>query len=527
MSRNGSGQYSPPASSWNPPIPGTLATSSDWAALLADIATALTQSVASDGQTTMTGPLNMGGQQIRNMGAPTGNGMPLRWQQIQKGADIPSAATITIPDEGTLFAVTGGVTIAAISASNPGRVAFLQFAESLTIQHSISLILPNGTNYTTSAGEILQFLNTSPGVWQLMTQGDSYQVGDFLDTLRTLDEQWLRRDGALYLRTDYPALAALSPVLPDGAIWSTPNNGTSLANATVEYLNGAFMAMAKSSPDTIVTTSTDSGRTWSVAATIPNFLANGVCFGSSSYLAVGDAGRISTSLDGTNWTTPVVVPGIDNKNIVGCAYGAGNFFFVTRGTAGTDTCRIMRSNDLSTWTQVYSTAVDSFDWIRFLNNNFLAGLGNPTTGKLLIAGSAGSSWTISNYGSALPVWDAAYASGTYVLVGGNGLIKTSTDLVNWTTRTSGTTNTLRGVVGSAAGFLTVGVGGVARLSTVAGVTWGSTITGVTQNLMHVAENNGTYVAVGPVTNNLVGVRTLSTQFRVPDDNPTNGWIKAK
>jgi hypothetical protein len=25
---------------------------------------------------------------------------------------------------------------------------------------------------------------------------------------------------------------------------------------------------------------------------------------------------------------------------------------------------------------------------------------------------------------------------------------------------------------------------------------------------------------------LDGIRTLPTQFRVPDDNPTNGWIKA-
>lgn len=527
MPRNGSGQYQAPSSSWNPATSGVNATPGDWNNLLADISTAISGSVAADGQTPMSGPLRMGGNQITNVGAPTANGNPLRWQQLQKGADIASAATISIPNEGALFAVTGTTTITGIDSVFPGRTVFLQFADAVTIQNGISLILPNASNYTTAAGEILQFINTAPGVWQMMSQGSTYQVGDFLDTLRTLDATWLKRDGALYTRTDYPDLAALSPVLPDGAIWTTPNNGVGVANATVEYLNGSFIAMAKSGTDTIVTKSTDNGRTWNVVATIPTFLANAVCFGSGSYLAVGNGGRISTSFDGETWTASVVVAGIDAKNIVGCAFGAGNFFFATRGTPGTDTCRIMKSNDLATWTQVYSTTVDSFDWLRFLNNNFLAGMGNPTTGKLLIAGSAGTSWSTSNYGSPLALWDAGFAAGTYVVVGDSGMIKTSTDLVNWTTRTSGTTNSLRGVTGSSAGFLVVGYGGVARLSSTAGAVWGSTITGVTQNLMHVAENNGTYVAVGPVTNNLVGVRTLSTQFRVPDDSPTYGWIKAK
>lgn len=51
MSRNGSGQYVPPASTWNPATPDTVILSDDWNTLLADMAVALTQSIASDGQT--------------------------------------------------------------------------------------------------------------------------------------------------------------------------------------------------------------------------------------------------------------------------------------------------------------------------------------------------------------------------------------------------------------------------------------------------------------------------------------------
>ena len=69
MSRNGSGTYTLPAG--NPVVTGTTI-SSTWANnTLSDIATALTGSLAADGQTTATGALNMGTQKITNMGAAT------------------------------------------------------------------------------------------------------------------------------------------------------------------------------------------------------------------------------------------------------------------------------------------------------------------------------------------------------------------------------------------------------------------------------------------------------------------------
>jgi len=65
MSRNGSGVYSLPAG--NPVVTGT-SISSTWANnTLSDIATALTGSVASDGQTPMTGNLDMNSQKVVNL----------------------------------------------------------------------------------------------------------------------------------------------------------------------------------------------------------------------------------------------------------------------------------------------------------------------------------------------------------------------------------------------------------------------------------------------------------------------------
>jgi len=69
MSRNGSGVYNLPIG--NPVVTGTTITSS-WAnTTMQNIADALTQSVASDGQTPMAGNLNMATNDINNVGTLT------------------------------------------------------------------------------------------------------------------------------------------------------------------------------------------------------------------------------------------------------------------------------------------------------------------------------------------------------------------------------------------------------------------------------------------------------------------------
>lgn len=69
MSRNGSGVYSLPAG--NPVVTNTTI-SSTWAnTTLADIATALTGSLASDGQTPATGTLDMNSNKVSNLASGT------------------------------------------------------------------------------------------------------------------------------------------------------------------------------------------------------------------------------------------------------------------------------------------------------------------------------------------------------------------------------------------------------------------------------------------------------------------------
>lgn len=83
MSRNGSGVYTLPAS--NPVVTGT-AIASSWAnTTMSDIASALTGSVAADGQTPMTGNLNMTNNTIENVADATAIGDAVSVNFLQTG----------------------------------------------------------------------------------------------------------------------------------------------------------------------------------------------------------------------------------------------------------------------------------------------------------------------------------------------------------------------------------------------------------------------------------------------------------
>ena len=158
MARNGSGQFDLLVNSWNPAINGTLATAGDYQALINDIAAALTQSVSRDGQTPMTGNLDLANNKITGVTAGAGTGEALAFQQLfNQGvqADIASAATTDIGAQNTNFLrVTGNTTITSFGTAYKGP-RFLVFAGAVTLTNSSTLVLPGGANITTAAGDVL------------------------------------------------------------------------------------------------------------------------------------------------------------------------------------------------------------------------------------------------------------------------------------------------------------------------------------------------------------------------------------
>ncbi|MCU0767748.1 MAG: hypothetical protein MUE39_10345 [Gammaproteobacteria bacterium] len=88
-------------------------------------------------------------------------------QMVSLGTDIASASTITLPNDGQVFRVTGTTTITGIAASWNGRAALLRFDGALQLTHNASnFSLPGAANITTAAGDWALFVQTASGVWR-------------------------------------------------------------------------------------------------------------------------------------------------------------------------------------------------------------------------------------------------------------------------------------------------------------------------------------------------------------------------
>jgi hypothetical protein len=109
MSRNGTGVYSLPAG--NPVVTNTTI-SSTWAnTTLTDIATALTGSLASDGQTPATGNLDMNSNKIVNLAAGTTTGDAVNYTQFLAAFVNPTITGDLIVTGNGTFQGTGFVLV--------------------------------------------------------------------------------------------------------------------------------------------------------------------------------------------------------------------------------------------------------------------------------------------------------------------------------------------------------------------------------------------------------------------------------
>ena len=162
MSRNGSGTYVLPVG--NPVVTGTTITS-NWAnTTLSDIATALTGSVASDGQTPMTGPLAMGNNKITGVANGTASTDVATVGQISNpnitGGSIdgtpignisPSTGKFTTLDVSSGAALAGTCTAPTVT---PGSDNSTKIATTAFVQSAIAAVSSGVTSFNSRTGVV-------------------------------------------------------------------------------------------------------------------------------------------------------------------------------------------------------------------------------------------------------------------------------------------------------------------------------------------------------------------------------------
>jgi hypothetical protein len=159
MARNGSGTYSLP--SGNPVVSGSTI-SSNWANnTLSDIATALTGSLAKDGQTVPTANIPMGGFKLTGLAAATTNGDALRFEQLPTLASLGAAAAGANSD---ITSLSGLTTPLSQAQGGTGSVAGV----SSKIQSITASVAANALTISASA-LALDFRSTTLGTGSATT----------------------------------------------------------------------------------------------------------------------------------------------------------------------------------------------------------------------------------------------------------------------------------------------------------------------------------------------------------------------
>jgi len=204
MPRNGLGTYQLPAG--NPVVTGTPISSTVQNNTLSDIASALTTSICTDGQTPMAANLPMASNKLTGLAAGAAAGDSLRFEQLfSQGAEttIASAATTDIGAQNTAFLnVTGTTTITSFGINFNGP-RYLRFSGQLQITNSAALATTTGNNIITYAGQIIILIPISTG-WLAVPLVQAVGDNRFINGLMNIDQ---RNNGASQTFTTGAAIA--------------------------------------------------------------------------------------------------------------------------------------------------------------------------------------------------------------------------------------------------------------------------------------------------------------------------------
>jgi photosystem II stability/assembly factor-like uncharacterized protein len=301
------------------------------------------------------------------------------------------------------------------------------------------------------------------------------------------------RTSAFHFTT--PTSGAFLAVGQYGETFRSIDNGTSWDNGTCIFLNktlygatyenNTFVAVGAGGK---IVKSTDNASSWQISTTSREEQLNGIALGGSTLNVVGHGGyNYISSNTGSSWSrgqlptagwqnlSPNGNAFYYNPNLYGVSFG--NSTFVAVG----DTGKIVRStNNGANWSHVTTgRLVDSGSHrVSLYGTNHLRGVtfGNNTfvavgyTGKIIRSTNEGSSWDNVTKVNNNNLYGVTFGNGTFVAVGQSGtIIKSTNNGASWSSSSSGG-NTLNGVTFVNNIFMAVGEDGRIVKSTADGVT---------------------------------------------------------
>lgn len=223
--------------------------------------------------------------------------------------------------------------------------------------------------------------------------------------------------------------------------------------------------------DTSVILYSTTGYNWTEIEPITSEKLYGVGSNSTAIIAVGEDGYICSSPNASDWygISKTLVQSFSSTNYIISVDAMG-----------------MQVNDAIRFTSSFSPSISTSTtyYIKTITGDGTLITISATPGgatKTLSSGTVAANTFMYQYDatdtSTDTLRDVAYGSSSWVTVGDNGTIKTSTDGINWVLRSSGTTEDLHSVAyNSTAGkFIVSGDNNIVLYSSDNGVTWTSNV----------------------------------------------------
>jgi hypothetical protein len=314
MSRNGSGTYQLPAG--NPVVSGTTISSTVHNNTMSDIASALTASIAKDGQTTATANLPMGGFRHTSVGNATARSQYGTVDQIQDGeyivvGSVAGTNTITGSLSPSITAYVAGMQVVLIPANaNTGATTLnLNSVGALDVQKYTSAgQVALAANDLRAGIPALLVLDTGSDDWILLNPY-SGSLGDV--TVGTLTATTINASGAVTSANGTPQF-----VLTESD--AAANNKNWLLKASAEQLLLQAGNDALGSFGTIMTVDRTANTIDSIALTATSITVNGADVRSATDLfntGTVPAARLPSSFAGlANSTGTVTLSAANGSN---------------------------------------------------------------------------------------------------------------------------------------------------------------------------------------------------------------------
>lgn len=248
---------------------------------------------------------------------------------------------------------------------------------------------------------------------------------------------------------------------PDGINWTTRTNPGSQPLNAISWSGTQFVAVGGTPGmgSSLILTSPD-GTNWVTRTSSTFSYLESITYLNNLYICGDEAGNIQTSSDGITWT-------IKHNSTQGAVLdfaGSGNI--VIGSYAGG---WIASSSNGINWTgQSTITTTKSLYGIVWTGNQFVACTAQGGTGGGIITSiNSGATWISQTVPVNNDLWDIAWTGNQLVAVGNSGIILTSSDSVNWVSKTNpatGTTLLLSGVAYGQGKLITVGSNGTILVS---------------------------------------------------------------